>query len=133
MFGAQALGTRASLGKALAQQLWLTARECPGSSSCSTWAHESLLTGSRAPAQQLWSGGAAPQRHVESSWVRDGSVSLHCKVDSYLLRHQESPGLLALKSLGNGTLSNLDALYRESNSELLNILQTSAFPAVKYV
>lgn len=91
---------------------------------------------SRALERQLSSCGLGVQL-LSDMWNLPGSgmesVSLHCKVDSYLLRHQESPGLLALKRLGNGTLSNLDALYRESNSELLNILQTSAFPAVKYV
>lgn len=87
-------------------------------SSCSTWTCESLLTGSRAPAQQLWSGGAAPQR-MESSWVRDGICVLHCKMDSYLLRPPGKSWIASFKSLGNGTLSNLDDLYRESNSELL--------------
>ena len=42
-----------------------------GFSSCSTWAQQMQLPGSRAGAKQLWHGGLVVARHVEPSWTRD--------------------------------------------------------------
>ena len=40
-------------------------------SSCSTWAQQLWLVGSRAQAQQLWCTGLVAPWHVGSSWTRD--------------------------------------------------------------
>ena len=41
-----------------------------GFSSCSTWAQQLWVTGSRAQAKQLWHTGLVAPQHVGSSWTR---------------------------------------------------------------
>ena len=71
-YGAQALGTRASLVAALRLSSCGTqALDCAGFSSCGTWAQQLWLVCSTAQAQQLWPTGLAAPQHVGSSWTRD--------------------------------------------------------------
>ena len=56
-----------------------------GFSSCSMWAQQLWLTGSRAQAQQLWCTSLVAPGHVGSSWTRD-RTRVPC-TDRQILNH----------------------------------------------
>ena len=80
--------------------LWSTGSRHAVFSTCSTWAQQLWLSGSRAQAQQLWRTNLVASRHVGSS--RTGTQTRIICIGRRILNHcttREVPGCLNLKYL----------------------------------
>ena len=77
---------------------WSMGSRRVGFSSCSMWAQQLWLAGSRAQAQQLWRTGLVASRHVGSSRTR-ARTRVSC-ISRRLLNHCDTREVLKYKILG---------------------------------
>ena len=85
-----------------------------GFSSCSTWAQQLWLMGSRAQAQQLWHTGLVAPRHVGSSRIR-AQTRVPCIVRQILYHWttREVPNWYLLKAIAKYFLGSFNPLNRK--------------------